>query len=68
MVRAGEQSSALPDMLDHVATFFDQEVEKATAVVTSLIGPILILAMGVIVLILLLAVYIPLFNARNAVS
>jgi type IV pilus assembly protein PilC len=68
MVRVGEQSSALPDMLDHVATFFDQEVEKATTVVTSLIGPILILAMGVIVLILLLAVYIPLFNAGNAVS
>lgn len=68
MVRVGEQSSALPDMLDHVATFFDQEVEKATTAVTSLIGPILILAMGVIVLILLLAVYIPLFNAGNAVS
>lgn len=67
MVRVGEQSSALPDMLDHVATFFDQEVEKATTAVTSLIGPILILAMGVIVLILLLAVYIPLFNAGNAV-
>ena len=68
MVRVGEQSSALPEMLDHVATFFDQEVEKATTVVTSLIGPILILAMGVIVLILLLAVYIPLFNAGNAVN
>ena len=68
MVRVGEQSSALPDMLDHVATFFDQEVEKATTAVTSLIGPVLILAMGVIVMILLLAVYIPLFNAGNAVS
>ena len=68
MVRVGEQSSALPDMLDHVATFFDQEVEKATTVVTSLIGPVLILAMGVIVLILLLAVYVPLFNAGNAVN
>jgi type IV pilus assembly protein PilC len=68
MVRVGEQSSALPDMLDHVATFFDQEVEKATTAVTSLIGPVLILAMGVIVMILLLAVYIPLFNAGNAVN
>ena len=68
MVRVGEQSSALPDMLDHVANFFDQEVEKATTAVTSLIGPILILAMGVIVLILLLAVYIPLFNAGTAVN
>ena len=68
MVRVGEQSSALPEMLDHVANFFDQEVEKATTAVTTLIGPILILFMGVVVLGLLLAVYLPLFNAGNAVQ
>jgi len=67
MVRVGEQSSALPEMLDHVADFFDQEVEKATTAVTSLIGPILILFMGVIVLGLLLAIYVPLFNASSVV-
>ena len=67
MVRVGEQSSALPEMLDHVADFFDQEVEKATTAVTSLIGPVLILFMGVIVLGLLLAIYVPLFNASNVV-
>lgn len=68
MVRVGEQSSALPEMLDHVADFFDQEVEKATTAVTTLIGPILILFMGVVVLGLLLAVYVPLFNAGNMVQ
>jgi type IV pilus assembly protein PilC len=67
MVRVGEQSSALPEMLDHVADFFDQEVEKATTAVTSLIGPVLILFMGVVVLALLLAIYVPLFNASNVV-
>jgi type IV pilus assembly protein PilC len=67
MVRVGEQSSALPEMLDHVADFFDQEVEKATTAVTSLIGPVLILFMGVVVLGLLLAIYLPLFNAGNVV-
>jgi type IV pilus assembly protein PilC len=67
MTRVGEQSSALPDMLNHVADFFDQEVEKATTAVTTLIGPILILAMGVMVLGLLLAVYVPLFNAGSMV-
>jgi type IV pilus assembly protein PilC len=67
MVRVGEQSSALPDMLTHVADFFDQEVEKATTAVTSLIGPILILFMGFVVLGLLLAVYVPLFNMGQAI-
>jgi len=65
MTRVGEQSSALPEMLSHVADFFDQEVEKATTVVTTIIGPILILVMGATVLGLLLAVYVPLFNAGN---
>lgn len=67
MTRVGEQSSALPEMLNHVSDFFDQEVEKATTAVTALIGPVLILFMGVTVLGLLLAVYIPLFNAGSAV-
>ena len=67
MVRVGEQSSALPEMLTHVSDFFDQEVEKATTTVTSLIGPILILFMGFVVLGLLLAVYVPLFNMGQTI-
>ena len=67
MTRVGEQSSALPEMLNHVADFFDQEVEKATAAVTSLIGPVLILFMGVAVLGVLIAVYMPMFNAGSMV-
>jgi type IV pilus assembly protein PilC len=67
MCRVGEQSSALPEMLNHVADFFDQQVEKATTAVTNLIGPVLILLMGLMVLGLLLAVYVPLFNAGNLV-
>jgi type IV pilus assembly protein PilC len=42
-------------------------VEKATTAITTLIGPALILFMGVVVLALLLAVYVPLFNAGNMV-
>lgn len=67
MTRVGEQSSALPEMLNHVADFFDQEVEKATTAVTSLIGPALILFMAITVLGLLLAVYVPMFNASNLI-
>ncbi|MDR2562095.1 MAG: type II secretion system F family protein [Holophagales bacterium] len=67
MTRVGEQSSALPEMMNHVADFFDQEVEKSTVAVTSLIGPVLILCMGVTVLCLLLAIYVPMFNLSNIV-
>lgn len=67
MTRVGEQSSALSDMLSHVADFFDQEVEKATAAVTGLIGPIMILMMGGMVMGLLLAIYVPLFSAGQTI-
>ena len=68
MARVGEQSSALPEMLNHVADHFDQEVERATTAVTGLIGPALILFMGVTVLGILLAVYVPLFNAGGTIK
>ena len=68
MCRVGEQASALPDMLNHVSDFFDQEVEKATTAVTSLIGPVLILFMGVTVLGMLMAIYVPLFNAGDVIK
>ena len=68
MARVGEQSSSLPEMMNHVADFFDQEVEKSTVAVTSLIGPVLILFMGITVLMLLLAIYVPMFNMSNIVG
>lgn len=68
MVRVGEQASALSDMLNYVADFFDQEVEKATTIVTTLVGPIMLLIMGVMVMGLLLAVYAPLFQASSMVK
>lgn len=67
MTRVGEQSSALPEMLNHVANHFDQEVERATTAVTGLIGPALLLFMGVTVLGILLAVYVPLFSAGSTI-
>lgn len=67
MTRVGEQSSALAEMLDHVADFFDREVEKATIAVTALIAPVMLLLMGGMVMGLLLAIYVPLFSAGNAI-
>ncbi len=67
MTRVGEQSSALAEMLDHVADFFDREVEKATMAVTALIAPVMLLLMGGMVMGLLLAIYVPLFSAGNAI-
>jgi len=62
-----ERGRAPPRWLDHGATFLYSEVGKATTPVTSITGPVLILFMGVVVRGLLLAIYMPLFNASSMV-
>lgn len=65
MTKVGEQASSLPDVLNYVADFFDQEITKNATVITAVIGPIMILIIGILVMGLLLAVYLPLFDIGN---
>jgi type IV pilus assembly protein PilC len=68
MVKVGEQTGALGDMLDAVAEFYDEELETRTATLLSLIEPALLVMMAVIVAGMLLAFYLPMFQAISAVQ
>lgn len=68
MVKVGEQTGALGEMLNSVADFYDEEMETSMAKVLSLVEPILLVFMAVIVAGMLLAFYLPLFEAINAVE
>ena len=61
-VRAGEQSGTLEETLDVIGEYFDNEVEVTTARLLSVLEPIITIALAVIVVVLLLAVYLPLFT------
>ena len=61
-VRAGEQSGSLEETLDVIGEYFDNEVEVTTARLLSVLEPIITIALAVIVVVLLLAVYLPLFT------
>ena len=67
MVKVGEQTGALADMLGAVADFYDEEMETRIAAVLALMEPILLVLMAVIVAGMLLAFYLPLFEAISAV-
>ncbi|MDH3285970.1 MAG: type II secretion system F family protein [Acidobacteriota bacterium] len=60
MVKVGESSGSLPEMLEHVADFTDQEIERDLQTMVSLIEPIVLVAMALIIGFLLLAIYYPL--------
>lgn len=65
MVATGEQSGNLDEMFEHIAAYYDEDVEHWTANVSSLIEPILLLATGVLVGGIALAVLFPLWNFAN---
>jgi type IV pilus assembly protein PilC len=68
MVKVGEQTGALGDMLGAIAEFYDEDLETQMAAVLSLVEPVLLVLMAVLVASMLLAFYLPMFQAISAVQ
>jgi len=68
MVKVGEQTGALGDMLNAIADFYDEELDTRMATVLSLVEPVLLVLMAVVVALMLLAFYLPMFQAISAVQ
>jgi type IV pilus assembly protein PilC len=62
MIRIGENSANLHGMLKEVADVYDQRIQARIDTFVSLIEPIIIIFMGLLVALMLLAVYLPIFN------
>ena len=62
LVKVGEATGSLDEMLINVSDFFDEEVETRTQRMLSLLEPIMLVIMGVTVCLLLIAMYLPLFS------
>ncbi|MBX3195632.1 MAG: type II secretion system F family protein [Schumannella sp.] len=68
MMAVGEDSGSLDTMLMKIADFYDDEVERMTDALTSLIEPLLIAFLGVVVGGMIVALYLPIFNIATAVK
>ena len=68
MMRVGESTGALPEMLEHTSGFFDEEIEYALARLVTLFEPMILVVMGIIVAGLLLAVYYPLLTTVSKIG
>lgn len=68
MISIGEQSGTLDVMLSKIADFYEDDVENAVKALTALIEPILMVGLGGAIAILLLAMYLPIFDMANVVS
>jgi type IV pilus assembly protein PilC len=68
MIGVGEQTGALDEMLEKIASFYDSEVDTAVEQLTSIIEPVMIVIMGVIVGGMLISMYLPRFKLINVIS
>ncbi|HEX8090106.1 MAG TPA: type II secretion system F family protein [Blastocatellia bacterium] len=68
MIGVGERSGALREMLDEVANFYDSEIDVRLNTITTFIEPVILVFMGSLVMTILLAMYLPLFNMIGNLS
>jgi type IV pilus assembly protein PilC len=68
MIMVGEESGELEGMLTNVAKFYDEEVDRSVERITSIIEPLMMAFIGVTVGIMIIAMYLPIFNMVNLIK
>ncbi len=68
MISIGEETGALDTMLHKVADFYEDECETTVKSLTTIIEPIMMLFIGGIVGVIVISMYLPMFNMMNLVN
>jgi type IV pilus assembly protein PilC len=67
MMEVGESTGALPQMLNSVAEFYEEDVATRMAAILSLIEPAIMIFMGIFVAFVLVALYLPIFSLADSI-
>jgi len=65
MMQVGEESGALPKVLDRTAVYYERRVDALITTMMALLEPLMIVIVGAIVLVVVLALYLPIFSMSN---
>ena len=68
MIAVGEQTGALPAMLNSVSEFFEEDVATALTAALALIEPAILIIMGIVVVFILISLYLPIFSLGSGTS
>jgi type IV pilus assembly protein PilC len=68
MMRAGEQTGNIDNMLERISNFLDEEIETTLSGLMSLIEPMMIVVLGVIIGSMVVCMFLPIFNLANIVN
>jgi general secretion pathway protein F len=67
MIAVGEKSGEMEEMLRRIGQIYDGEVDRVITRFTSLLEPIMIVVMGVVVLFIVVAILLPIFEMGQMV-
>ena len=62
MIQVGEESGSLPRVLDRTSDYYERKVDATITTAMALLEPIMIVTVGAIVLVVVLALYLPIFT------
>ena len=68
MVKVGEETGELEKMLDKIADFYEDEVDASIQALTSIIEPLMMIGVGLVVGIIIIAMYMPMFKLLQLVE
>ena len=68
MIKVGESTGALEEMLTNVSSFYDEEIDTDLTTIVNLMEPALLIFMGMVVATMILAIYLPLIKASSAAA
>lgn len=68
MIEVGESTGALQEMLNSLAEFYDEEIETEVGRFITLVEPVILVFMGIVIAIVVLALYMPLFELSSVVG
>ncbi len=62
MMQVGEESGSLPKVLERTAMYYERKVDATITAVMGLLEPLMIVVVGAVVLVVVLALYLPIFS------
>ncbi len=68
MIKAGERTASLDKMVNNLAKNLEEESDASISMLTTLLEPLLIVILGLLVGIILISMYLPMFELSNAIS
>ena len=68
MVSVGEETGRLTEMLAKVADFFEEDVDRATEALTTVIEPIMLIVIGGIIGLVIISMYLPIFDLITVIQ